>query len=179
MNYSRLGIKKPTIKEIKKLKKYLTENEEVIFFSGISRRYYIIQLIFWTPLAFLLFGMPKLMSILRKNKEISYAITNRRFLIIEGIFSKKITSAPIHRVTHVTVEQSFLERFIYNSGDLDIITAGYDKHAIVMEKVADPIKLKVLFEELAYANRTKSLRSKSDSGFSNIKKIRSLKLQPR
>lgn len=177
MNFSKLGIKKPTAKELKKLKKYLTENEEVIFFSGISQRYYVIQLIFWTPLAFMLFGMPKLMSILRKKKEISYAITNRRFLIIEGIFSKKVTSAPIHRVTHVTVEQSFLERFIYNSGDLDIVTAGYDKHAIVMEKVADPVKLKVLFEELSYANRTKSKTTKPEAEYTFSKRIR--KLNPR
>ena len=179
MNYSRLGVKKPSAKEIKKLKKYLTIDEEVVYFSGISRRYYIIQMILWTPLAFLLFGLPKLLAILRKNREISYAITNRRFIIIEGFFSKKVTSAPISRVTHVTVDQSFLERFLYNSGDLDIVTAGYDKHAIVMEKVADPVRLKVLFEELSdlILNQAKSQKSNFSQEHKNINKIP--RLRPR
>lgn len=177
MDITKFGFKKPKPKSLKKLKKYLIENEEVLYFSGISQRYYILQIIFWLPFAFILLGLPKLLGVLRKNREISYAITNRRFIIIEGIFSKKITSAPINRVTHVTVEQSFFERFLYNSGDLDIVTAGYDKHAIVMEKVANPIKLKVLFEELSDIDLPKNSRRHQEKKYKSTSKIR--KLRPR
>ncbi len=177
MDITKFGFKKPKPKSLKKLKKYLIKNEEVLYFSGISQRYYIIQIIIWLPFAFVLLGLPKLLGVLRKNREISYAITNRRFIIIEGIFSKKITSAPINRVTHVTVEQSFFERFLYNSGDLDIVTAGYDKHAIVMEKVANPIKLKVLFEELSDMDLSKKSHKQSKENYELTPKIR--KLRPR
>ncbi len=172
MNLSEYGLQKPSSKKLKKIKKYLTPHEEVLYFSGISQRYLYIQIAFWLPLAFLLVGLPKLLRVLRKNHEISYAITDRRFIIIEGLFSKKITSAPINRITHVTVEQSFLERFIYNSGDLDIVTAGYDKHAIIMEKVANPIKLKVLYEELSQHTPVEKKKVKKSENPTKIPKLR-------
>lgn len=167
MRYDSLGFDKPDPKQVKKLKKYLSQGEEVIFFSGISQRYYIIQTIVWFPIAILLIGLPKLLKILRKNHEIHYAVTNRRFIIIEGIFSKKITSAPIHQITHITLNQSFFDRFIYNSGSISIVTAGYDRHVIVMEKVPNPIKVKVLYEDLS-SRYEKGLRNRKKQTLKNF-----------
>ena len=78
----------------------------------------------------------------------TYALTNRRFLIIRGIFSRKIVTAPLTAITHVTIEQSFAQRFIFNTGHLVIITAGFDQREIVIEHVANPVGFKVMIEEL-------------------------------
>jgi len=78
----------------------------------------------------------------------TYALTNRRFLIIRGIFARKIVTAPLTAITHVTVEQSFWQRFLFNTGHLVIITAGFDQREIVIEHVGNPVEFKVMIEEL-------------------------------
>ena len=51
-------------------------------------------------------------------------------------------------ITHVTIEQSFLQRFLFNTGHLVIITAGFDQREIVIEHIANPVGFKVMIEEL-------------------------------
>ena len=41
-----------------------------------------------------------------------------------------------------------MQRFIFNSGHLVIITAGFDQREIVIENIGDPVKFKILIEEL-------------------------------
>lgn len=69
-------------------------------------------------------------------------------MIIRGIFSRKILTAPLIRITHVTVEQSFFQRFLFNSGHLVIITAGYDQREIVIENIGNPLQFKIWIDEL-------------------------------
>jgi len=78
----------------------------------------------------------------------TYALTNRRFLIIRGIFARKIVTAPLTAITHVTIEQSFWQRFFFNTGHLVIITAGFDQREIVIEHVGNPVEFKIIIEEL-------------------------------
>ena len=82
------------------------------------------------------------------RQSFTYALTNRRFLIIRGIFSRKIVTAPLTAITHVTIEQSVLQRFLFNTGHLVIITAGFDQREIVIEHVGNPVEFKILIEEL-------------------------------
>jgi uncharacterized membrane protein YdbT with pleckstrin-like domain len=82
------------------------------------------------------------------RQSFTYALTNRRFLIVRGILSRKIVTAPLTAITHVTVEQSFLQRFLYNTGHLVIITAGFDQREIVIENIGNPLEFKILIEEL-------------------------------
>lgn len=116
--------------------------------TSIGSRYFWLNFLALLPFAFLLVGIPKLSHLLRMRQSYTYALTSRRFLIIRGIFSRKIVSAPLMAIMHVTVEQSFLQRFLLNTGHLVIITAGYDQREIVIEHIGNPIQFKVLIEEL-------------------------------
>lgn len=99
-------------------------------------------------LVFALFKLRSTSHILRKRQSNIYVLTNNRILIITGIFSRKIVTAPLDRITHITVNQSFIQRMFYNTGHLLIITAGFDQREIVVEHISNPIAFKILVEEL-------------------------------
>ncbi len=143
-----MNIKPPTARQKKRLSKLLGTGEEVVLVTSIGSRYFWIQFLFFLPFAFLLIGLPKLGNIARIRQSYVYALTNRRFLIVRGLFTRKIVTAPLDRITHITVEQSFLQRYLYNTGHLVIITAGFDQKEIIIEHIANPVKFKILIEEL-------------------------------
>lgn len=172
--------KPPTKSQKKKLSKLLSSGEQVVYVTGIGRRYFylnllimlFIPLIFTYIAVFMFFGIielpnysylkyfgvipfflliyftPKYSRLIRLRQSFIYALTNRRFLIVRGIFSRKIVTAPLTAITHVTVEQSFFQRFIFNTGDLVIITAGFDQREIVIENIGNPLEFKIMIEEL-------------------------------
>lgn len=140
--------KPPTERQRKKLKQFLAPNESVMLVTSIGNRYFWYRLISLLPIAVIIIGLPKLLSLVRMRQSYTYALTNRRFLIIRGIFSRKLVTAPLDRITHITVEQSFSQRYFYNTGNLVIITAGFDQREIVIEHIARPIEFKILIEKL-------------------------------
>lgn len=156
-----MAFKSPTQKQKEKLAKLLSKGEKVILVTSIGSRYFLIKLLFLIPFAFLFIGIPKLGQLLRMRQSYVYALTNRRFLIIRGIFTRKIVTAPLDRITHITVEQSVAQRYLYNTGHLVIITAGFDQREIVIEHIGDPVAFKILVEEL-----TSKLESSDDGQFS-------------
>src|SRR3989344_3000439 len=103
--------KKPSKSQRKKLEKLLGSREEVIYVTTIGDRFFWINFFTILPTAILLIGLPKLSKLVRQKQSFTYALTNRRFLIIRGIFSRKIVTAPLTAITHVTVEQSVMQRF--------------------------------------------------------------------
>ena len=100
------------------------------------------------PLTYLVINLKKSSHLIRQKQSYIYVLTNKRFLIITGIFSRKIVTAPLQRITHVTVEQSVVQRFIFANGNLVIITAGYDQREIVIENIGNPVQFKIVIEEL-------------------------------
>ncbi len=164
----------------KRLRKYLSQGEKIVFVTGIGKRYFWLNLVFllfipliltylaifmffdmivigtyqWlkyfgiVPLGLLIYTTPKYSHLIRMKQSYTYALTNRRFVIIRGIFARKIVTAPLTAITHVTVEQSFFQRFLFNTGHLVIITAGFDQREIVIENIGDPLRFKILIEEL-------------------------------
>ncbi|MBI2012339.1 PH domain-containing protein [Candidatus Curtissbacteria bacterium] len=140
--------KPPSKHQKKKLAKLLGRDEEVVLVKSIGNRYFWLNFIALLPLAFLFVGIPKLGRLIRMRQSYTYALTTRRFLIIRGIFARKIVTAPLTAITHVTIEQSFLQRFIFNTGHLVIITAGFDQREIVIEHIGNPVEFKILIEEL-------------------------------
>lgn len=158
-------------KERIKLEKFLARDEQIIFVTGIGRRYFWIKFLLFLPLAFFLIGIPKLAAVIRMRQSFHYILTNRRFLIIRGIFSRKITTAPLERITHITVEQSFNQRYLYGTGNLVIITAGFDQREIVIENIGDPVRFKILIDELTQ-KREKEATTATDEGL----KLRNLRL---
>ncbi|MBI2326912.1 PH domain-containing protein [Candidatus Curtissbacteria bacterium] len=143
-----MAFKPPTQRQKEKLSKLLAKGEKVILVTSIGSRYFLIRLLFLLPFAFLFIGLPKLGQLLRMRQSYVYALTNKRFLIIRGIFTRKIVTAPLERITHITVEQSIAQRYLYNTGHLVIITAGFDQREIVIEHIGDPVAFKILVEEL-------------------------------
>jgi len=78
----------------------------------------------------------------------AYLLTNRRVLIKDGIFSVSLTSAPLDKITHLTVKQDFLPKILYNTGDIVIHTAGPTPVELHLYKVDKPMDVKNLMEEL-------------------------------
>lgn len=140
--------KSPSKHQLKKLSKFLSEGEKVVFVTSIGLRYFWINFLALLPLALLLIGVPKLGQLVRMRQSYTYILTDRRFLIIRGIFSRKIVTAPLDRITHITVEQSVAQRYLFNTGHLVIITAGFDQREIVIEHIGNPVEFKILLEEL-------------------------------
>lgn len=143
-----MAYKPPNPHQKKRLEKFLSKDEKVIAVTSIGMRYFWINFALLFPLALIFIGIPKLGQLLRMRQSFTYALTNKRFLIIRGIFSRKIVTAPLAAITHVTIEQSFAQRYIYNTGNLVVITAGFDQREIVIEHIGDPVQFKILIEEL-------------------------------
>jgi uncharacterized membrane protein YdbT with pleckstrin-like domain len=171
----------PNKHQKKRISKYLSSGEKLIYVTSIGKQYFLINLFIFLviPLIFtyggififfgyiglpldypwlryigipglllLIYNTPKYSHLLRMRQSYTYALTDKRFMIIRGIFARKIITAPLVRITHVTVEQSFFQRFLFNSGHLVIITAGYDQREIVIENISDPVKFKIWIDEL-------------------------------
>lgn len=138
-----------TASQKKKYAKLLSPDEDVLVVTRISNLYFWSQLIRLIPTALLIFGIPALIRLIRKKQSFCYVLTNKRCLIIQGIFSRKLITAPLAAITHVTVEQSWTERFFYHCGQIVVITAGYDPREIVIEYVPHPVEFKILMEQLA------------------------------
>lgn len=138
----------PTKGQKKRLAKLLGRGEAVVFATSIGSRYFWIKFLTLLPLAFLMVGIPKLGALIRMRQSYTYVLTNRRFLIIRGVFSRKIVTAPLTAITHVTIEQSPIQRFLFNTGHLIIITAGFDQREIVIEHIGNPVQFKIMIEEL-------------------------------
>lgn len=143
-----MSFKRPTRHKKKEIEKFLSRDEEAIIITSIGDRYFWLNFLIFFPLALVFIGIPKLTHLLRMRQSYQYILTTRRFLIIRGIFSRKIVTAPLSAITHVTVEQSFAQRYLFNTGHLVVITAGFDQREIVIEHVASPVEFKILLEEL-------------------------------
>lgn len=143
-----MTFRRPNKHQKKKLEKFLGRDEELIVVTSIGNRYFWLNFLALFPLALILIGIPKLAHLLRIRQSYQYILTTRRFLIIRGIFSRKIVTAPLSAITHVTVEQSFAQRYLFNTGHLVVITAGFDQREIVIEHVGNPVEFKILIEEL-------------------------------
>ena len=143
-----MAFKRPNKHQKKKLEKFLGRDEEPIIVTSIGDRYFWVNFLIFFPLALIFIGIPKLSHLLRMRQSYKYILTTRRFLIIRGIFSRKIVTAPLAAITHVTVEQSFAQRYLFNTGHLVVITAGFDQREIVIENIGNPIEFKILIEEM-------------------------------
>ncbi len=140
--------KRPAKQLRKKFEQFLGADEQPVIITTIGNRYFWINFLLLFPLALIFVGIPKLGKLFRMRQSYHYILTNRRFLIVRGIFSRKIVTAPLDRITHITVEQSFAQRYLFNTGHLVIITAGFDQREIVIEHIGHPVEFKILIEEL-------------------------------
>lgn len=169
----------PSEKQRKTFSKYLSEDEELILITGLSKAYirskFIIYLMFPGLLFFALglgfgwlLGLSKALSLslatggmfliailktLHTFHANRYLLTTRRVIIKKGIFGVKITAALFDKITNLEVNQSFIDRLLMHHGTIFINTAGMNKGEISLKFVDYPLELKNLLERLINRER--------------------------
>lgn len=140
----------PSEKEKKSFAQYLAEDEELIVATGLGSAYlrqvFIIAIlwpgiIFWGVTVgvfyylhqnlgigfFLGFGIALVVALLRAMHTYHahrYLLTTRRVIIKEGVFAVKLTSAMYDKITHIEVDQAFLDKLLLHHGTIIVNTAG-------------------------------------------------------
>ncbi|HWA52369.1 MAG TPA: PH domain-containing protein [Patescibacteria group bacterium] len=94
--------------------------------------------------------IPALIITVIINNSHKYLLTTRRVIVKEGFFRINLASILFDKITHITVDQGFLERFVLGYGTLRIDTAGSSGDEITLMFVAEPIKLKNRLEDLIH-----------------------------
>lgn len=169
----------PAQREKDSFAKYLSEDEELILATGYSNYflrqkfaiYFMIfgaifilaglgiayqfeyQLVYGLTLGFigaLFFSYLKTVHVYHSHR---YLLTTRRVMIKEGFFNVKLTSALYDKITHIEVDQGFVERIIMHHGTVIINTAGMNKVEIRLDFVDSPIEFKNLLERLINRER--------------------------
>lgn len=169
----------PSEKQKKAFSKYLSEDEEIVLVTGLSKAHirskFIIYLLFpgllffglglglgWllgfskiSSLILAFFGLftsttLKTMHLYHANR---YLLTTRRIIIKKGIFGVKITAALYDKITNLEVIQSFVDRLLLHHGTIIINTAGVSKGEISLRFVDYPLELKNLLERLINRER--------------------------
>lgn len=82
-----------------------------------------------------------------------YLLTTRRVIIKKGLLTYKLTSALYDKITHIEVDQGFLDRIIMHHGKIIINTAGLNKGEITLDFVDNPVEFKNLLERLINRER--------------------------
>ncbi len=82
-----------------------------------------------------------------------YLLTTRRVIIKNGFFAVKLTSALYDKITHIEVDQSFLDRIIMKHGNVIVNTAGGNRDELKIYNIDDPIAFKNLLERLINRER--------------------------
>lgn len=82
-----------------------------------------------------------------------YLLTTRRVIFKKGVFAVKVISSLYDKVTHIEVEQGFLDRMVMHHGNVIINTAGAHKDELVIASIDDPIQFKNLLERLINRER--------------------------
>lgn len=158
---------------------YLAEDEELILVTGLGKAYlrskFMMYLLFPGVLGFLLgvglgwllqfsqlvslifaivlaliFATLKTMHLYHANR---YLLTTRRVIIKRGLFAVKLTGALFDKITHIEVDQGFIDRLFLHHGNIIVNTAGLNKGEIVLTFVDYPMELKNLIERLINRER--------------------------
>lgn len=157
---------------------YLSEDEELILVTGLGRIYlrqkFIIYLLFGLSFGGILFGVLYFLKVSQVTALVAslflsliiatlktfhvhhanrYLLTTRRVIIKKGLFSVKLTAALYDKITHLEVDQAFIDRVFLHHGTIIVNTAGVHKDEIVLRFVDYPMELKNLLERLITRER--------------------------
>lgn len=169
----------PSDKQKRAFAPYLAEDEELILATGLSGAYLrqaFILFLFWPGVIFfglgvgaiyllygdiltgiyvglvldILFSIGKSYITYHANR---YLLTTRRVIIKKGLFAVKLTAALFDKITHIEVEQSFLDKLLLHHGTIIVNTAGTGKNEIIIRNIDYPIEFKNLLERLINRER--------------------------
>lgn len=168
-----------SLEEKKAFVKYLAEDEELVLVTGFGKMYLRHQYIFYVlfPGAiFILLGLgiayvtgfnlgvglvlgllvALLVAFLKVwvlNMANKYLLTTRRVIVKRGFLAVRIASALYDKITHIEVDQGFMDRMFLNHGTIIINTAGTSKDELILRFVEAPIQFKNLLERLINRER--------------------------
>ncbi len=85
-----------------------------------------------------------------------FVLTDRRIIVKRGWLNTTIKSVNYDRITDVAVEQSFLDKVLYDTGTLFISTAGGDGYELELNCISRPHEMKKDLSDLKeeYRRRT-------------------------
>ncbi len=166
-------------KEKKFYAKFLAEDEELVLVTGFSPVFlrqglilsigfpgfiYIILIVLaawllkmrWDIALLVGLGVAVVMATLRMihtDHANRYLLTTRRVMIKKGVFAVKLSTALYDKITHIEVEQGFVDRLFLNHGKLIIHTAGSNHDEIALDNIEAPVEFKNLLERLINRER--------------------------
>lgn len=169
----------PAQKQKNAFRKYLSEDEDLVLVTGLSKAYtrskFVIYLLFpgmlflglglslgwfigidkiWALiLGLALMFLSALIRIMHVYNANRYLLTTRRVIIKKGLFSVKLTAALFDKITHLEVDQSIVDRLLLHHGTIIVNTAGLNKGEIILRFVDYPMELKNLLERLINRER--------------------------
>lgn len=169
----------PTPAQKKAFAPYLSEDEELVLVTGLSKAYLRNKFVTYFLFPGIIFGLvaaglgwilalPKIWIIvlgvfamfvttvaktLHLYHANRYLLTTRRAMIKKGIFGVKLSATLYDKITHLEVDQSFIDRILLHHGSIVISAAGMNKGEIVLKAVDYPMELKNLLERLINRER--------------------------
>lgn len=169
----------PNLKDKQAFAKWLSEDEELIlaigygkaylrsrfiiflalpgmllWFIGIGIAYVLgIELIWGLLAGFILSIILALLKMLLQYHSHRYLLTTRRVIIKNGFFAVQLRSALFDKITHIEVDQSFVDKVLYHHGKVTVNTAGVNKTELDLDFVDYPIEFKNLLERLINRQR--------------------------
>lgn len=166
-------------KDKKKYDKYTAEDEELVLVTGFAPMYLkhrFVYFILWPGILFIVvafgfgyftkanLGFALLWGLLvatifawwqtwKLNMSNKYLLTTRRVLIKRGFLAVRLYTALYDKITHIEVDQGFVDRVFLNHGNVIIHTAGANKDELNIKFVEAPIQFKNLLERLINRER--------------------------
>lgn len=169
----------PSEGERKAFAKYLAEDEELILATSFGSAYLrsrLITAIIWPGIVPIIFGLGlayflkfnlgvgllvgmvfsiflailKTIYLYHSNR---YLLTTRRVMIKKGLITVKLTAALYDKITHIEVEQNFVDKLLMHHGTVIINTAGMNKGEITLSFIDYPIEFKNLLERMINRER--------------------------
>lgn len=163
-----------TDEERKRYDKYTADDEELVLVTGLAKMYLRHQMIYFmlfpggiaiaAGFAWSYFtgnnpGIGMLIGLIIATilawwrmwiLDIStkYLLTTRRIVVKRGVLTVKIAGALYNKITHIEVEQGFVDRIFLNHGTVLVNTAGSNKDELVLQYIEAPIEFKNLLERL-------------------------------
>ncbi|MCL4366781.1 PH domain-containing protein [Patescibacteria group bacterium] len=159
--------------------RFLAEDEELILATGFGKTYLrsrFIVALGWPGFVFIAFGLglsyllqfnpaygllggliiaavAALLRTIHLYHANRYLLTTRRVIIKKGVFAVQVTSALYDKITHIEVDQSFVDKVFYHHGTIIVNTAGMNKGEITITFIDYPIEFKNLLERLINRER--------------------------
>lgn len=101
---------------------------------------------FWIPIA----GLGLVVFLLRiyKHYLTIYFVTDIKVYRKVGLLAPKVTGVKGREVDDIIVQQSFLDRFLFDKGEIRINTPGSDKFELKLKRVGNPFAKKKQIEQI-------------------------------